>query len=82
MDAYEYDYQVLRPEKEFPIARTRYTKPYLDAGRGAFSLDPVADESKATYEAREGRGVFTFTFQEDTEITGYPNCASGGDRRQ
>ena len=31
MDAYDYDFQTNRPEKEFPLARTQYNKLYLDA---------------------------------------------------
>ncbi len=45
MDAYDYDFQVNRPEKEFPLARTQYKKLYLDAGEnasgGALSWEPV-----------------------------------------
>jgi len=71
MDAYEYDYHTLRPEKEWPLARTQYTKLYVDAGKNTFSTDPIATESKVTYEATEGRVTFTMTFPEDTEISGY-----------
>jgi uncharacterized protein len=31
MDAYDYDFQANRPEREFPLARTQYRKLYLDA---------------------------------------------------
>ncbi len=54
MDAYDYDYQVNRPEKEFPLARTKYTKLYLDAAKKALSSEPVATVSKASYDANEG----------------------------
>ena len=71
MDAYDYDYQVNRPEKEFPLARTKYTKLYLDASKKALSFEPVATVSKASYDANEGTTTFDITFEEDTEITGF-----------
>jgi predicted acyl esterase len=71
MDAYDYDYQVNRPEKEFPLARTKYTKLYLDASKNALSFEPVATVSKASYDANEGTTTFDITFEEDTEITGF-----------
>jgi uncharacterized protein len=71
MDAYDYDYQINRPEKEFPLARTQYKKLYVDAAKGALSFDPLAKESKVGYESTEGSTTFDITFPEDTEITGY-----------
>jgi len=75
MDAYDCDYQVNRPEREFPLARTRYTKLHLDAGgadgcRGRLSLEPVAVPGEAAYDANEGSATFDVRFVEDTEITG------------
>jgi predicted acyl esterase len=71
MDSYEYDYQTNRPEKEFPLARTQYKKLYVDAARGALSFDPVAKESKVSYEGETESVTFDIKFNEDTEITGY-----------
>jgi predicted acyl esterase len=71
MDAYEYDFQVNRPEKEFPLARTQYKKLYVDAARGALSFNPVARESKVSYDGKTGSTTFDIKFPEDTEITGY-----------
>ena len=71
MDAYEYDYQINRPEKAFPLARTEYKKLYLDAGNNALSFDPVPNESKVSYEGQTGETIFDITFPETTEITGY-----------
>jgi len=71
MDAYDCDFQVARPEKEFPLARTQYQKLYLDAARGALSPQPVATMARATYDAGEGRTTFDITFQQDVELTGY-----------
>jgi len=71
MDAYTYDYQTNRGEKEFPLARTQYKKLYLDAGKNALSFNPVAKESKTSYDAKEGLTTFDIKFEEATEITGY-----------
>jgi predicted acyl esterase len=71
MDAYEYDYQINRPEKEFPLARTQYKKLYLDAAKGALSFEPVAKASKVSYEGATGSTAFDITFEEETEVTGY-----------
>jgi hypothetical protein len=71
MDAYDFNYQVNRPEKEFPLARTQYKKLYLDAAKGTLSFDPVAKESKVGYEAETGSTTFAIKLNEDTEITGY-----------
>jgi putative CocE/NonD family hydrolase len=72
LDAYEYDFQVARPEKEFPLKRTQYTKLYVDAAKGALSFEPVSRESKVTYDAtKEEVATFDITFDQETEITGY-----------
>ena len=70
MDAYDHDFQVNRPEREYPPARTEYRKLYLDAANAALSPAPVASVSKAAYDATEGETAFDITFDEDTEITG------------
>jgi predicted acyl esterase len=71
MDAYECDYQINRPEKEFPLVRTQYKRLYVDAAKGALSFEPVARESKVSYEAETGSTTFDIKFSEQTEITGY-----------
>jgi hypothetical protein len=71
MDAYEYDFQTNRAEKEFPLARTQYRKLYIDAAKGALSFVPVAAESKVSYEAETGSTTFDIRFEEETEITGF-----------
>jgi predicted acyl esterase len=71
MDAYEFNHTDNRPEKEFPLKRTEYKKLFIDAGRGALSTDPVAEESKADYEAETGLASFAMAFDQDTEITGF-----------
>jgi predicted acyl esterase len=62
---------VLRHENEWPIARTQWTKFYLDPTNKTLSPTPVASEGKLEYEAM-GDGV-TFSMapmEKDTEITG------------
>jgi uncharacterized protein len=70
-DAYDFDYQTNRPEKEFPIARTQYKKLYLDGANGRLSFDPIAKNSNTSYEGETGSAAFNITFEEDTEISGY-----------
>jgi len=60
-----------RMEKEWPLARTQWTKFYLDPAGMALSEKPVAKEGKVEYEAL-GKGV-TFSMaplEKKTEITG------------
>jgi len=71
MDYGDVDYQVKRPEKEFPLARTQYKKLFLDANTGQLSPEPVEQESSVRYDATEGLATFTISFNEDTELTGY-----------
>jgi predicted acyl esterase len=62
---------VLRMENEWPIARTQWTKLYLDPGPMALTPAPVAKEAKVSYDAL-GKGL-TFTtppLEQATEITG------------
>jgi predicted acyl esterase len=59
-----------RHENEWPLARTQWTKRYLDAGSRRLQTDPPVDASTAEYDAT-GEGVdFSFTVDRDTEITG------------
>ncbi len=71
MDAGEYDYQVWRPENEFPLARTKYQKLFLDANTGKLSYKPVPQASSVKYDAKKGLATFNMTFDKDTELTGY-----------
>ena len=71
MDAYNYDYQVNRPENEFPLKRTKYTKLYLNAADGSLNREPVDAESCCKYDGNTGEVTFDITFDEDTELTGY-----------
>ena len=71
-DAYDFDYRTNRPEKAFPIPRTEYRKLYLDAASSTACYEPYAAEATAVYTPdQEGKAVFDFKVQEETEITGY-----------
>ena len=80
MDAMDHDFQVRRPENEFPLKRTVYKKYYLDASDPenlTMRDEPVAVEASVSYEGatREDgyidRVEFDMAFNEDTELTGY-----------
>jgi len=62
---------LLRHEQEWPLARTQWTRFYLDAAGRALSRTPVAGEGSVEYEAL-GDGV-TFwlpPLERETEVTG------------
>lgn len=60
-----------RHEAEWPLARTQWTKLYLDAASQILSFDPPAGETSATYEALgEGTTFLTEPLKEAIEITG------------
>jgi uncharacterized protein len=62
---------VLRGENEWPLARTQWTKLYLDAAGQALSHDPVAAGAQVEYEALGNGLTFrTPAMSKDTEITG------------
>jgi hypothetical protein len=68
------DEYTVRPENEFPLARTQYKKLYLNAGDR--SLSPQSPQSpkngKVVYNSTQGGDAsFGITFNEDTELTGY-----------
>ena len=71
LDAGDCNYQHNRPEKEWPLARTQYTKMYLDAATNTFSLTPVEEEGTVSYESTQGSVAFTYQFTEETELTGH-----------
>ena len=62
---------VLRMEKEWPLARTQWTRFYLDPAGMTLNPEPVAKEGKVEYEAL-GKGViFSMApLEKTTEITG------------
>jgi putative CocE/NonD family hydrolase len=63
-------------ENEWPIARTEYTKLYLDGKKMMLQKEPSKDEIKLTYKADPGQTENNelrakITFKEDIELTGY-----------
>lgn len=65
--------QVNRPEKEWPLAGTKYEKFYLDTSSGKLIHKPVANESSIRYKADDGHSEVTFDidFKKDTAFIGY-----------
>ncbi len=58
----------VRDEREWPLARTRFTKLFLRDG--GLSAEPPATASIAQHPARGGRSTFTYRFDAATELTG------------
>lgn len=70
-DAYDYNYQTNRPEDSFPLKRTQYRKLYLNASNMSLQDQPSDQSSMASYESADSEVVFDYTFEEETELTGY-----------
>ncbi|MDB4897154.1 MAG: peptidase [Firmicutes bacterium] len=61
----------LRKEQEWPLARTQWTKLYLNPAEERLSEKPVDSESKAEYQAKQNGVTFwTAPYETATEITG------------
>jgi predicted acyl esterase len=65
-----------RSENEWPIARTQYTKFFLDASDGKMSKSPFEKEHQARYNVdditdKTQNTKFEYTFDEKTELTGH-----------
>lgn len=65
-----HDDVVNRAEPAFPLARQRHVPLYLDAADGALRAQPAAPASMLYVPDAEGV-VFRYTFERDTEVTGY-----------
>jgi predicted acyl esterase len=66
---------VPRAENEWPIARTDWTKLYLDPKGERLDRDKPQAESQATYQGfGEGLTLWTEPFEEEMEITGPVAC--------
>ena len=62
---------VARAEKEWPLARTQWTKLYLHPADSSLSTKPSSAEAGVTYEALgEGLTFLTPPLERETEITG------------
>lgn len=72
-----------RAESEWPIARTRLRRLYLDSASAALATAPP-QRSEARFDARAGQATFVHRFNEAAEITGEASLrlwveAEGGD---
>ena len=61
---------VPREESEWPLARTQWTRYYLNPEGNRLQLQPVADEGKVEYDGFGDGADFSFTVERETEITG------------
>ena len=60
----------LRHEQEWPLARTRWTKLYLDPTTLALRPTPVTTSGTVEYAAMGAGVTFSLTLERETEITG------------
>jgi predicted acyl esterase len=61
-----------RMENEFPLARTQWTKFYLDAATSAIGTEQPTQPGTLSYDAMgDGVTLTTAPFTQDTEITGF-----------
>ena len=65
-----------RTEREWPLARTRYTTLFLNAANGTMSTSPVEHPAQVEYEVNDitdksQNAHFEFEFDNKTELTGY-----------
>jgi putative CocE/NonD family hydrolase len=65
-----------REEREWPLARTRYTPLYLDAEGRSLRMASPERTASLSYDSRPDgakpdRATFCITFREDTELTGH-----------
>ena len=62
-----------RAEQEWPLARTRYRRLYLDARACGLRETRPESEAVVSYDpgAADNRVVFDHRFEQDTELTGY-----------
>lgn len=67
---------VQRAESEWPLARTQWTKMYLDLERKALSPTASGQAATATFDAMRNGGVrfLSAPFERETEITGPLAC--------
>jgi uncharacterized protein len=65
------DEYTVRPENEFPLARTQYKRLYLNATDGSLGTQPNPKARIAYPSTQGGSASFGITFDEDTELTGY-----------
>jgi putative CocE/NonD family hydrolase len=65
------DTAAIRTEREWPLARTQWTKVYLDAAGKALRRDSPREPSQVDYQGMSGEVTFRLpAFEAETEITG------------
>jgi uncharacterized protein len=65
-----------RGENEWPLARTQYTRLFLNAGAGGLRKSPFEEEIRVQYNVddindKTQNARFEFEFEQKTELTGY-----------
>ncbi len=60
-----------RAEQEWPLARTQYTKLFLDAADHSMAESAPAMPARAVYDAKQGSATFEHRFEQETELTGH-----------
>jgi predicted acyl esterase len=65
-----------RSENEWPLARTQYTKLFLNASDGKMSKSPLGKEAQVSYKVdditdKTQNAKFEYKFDEKTELTGH-----------
>lgn len=66
---------VERAEGEWPLARTQWTRMYLDLGRQSLSNDGTQESASASFDATgDGIRFMSAPFERETEITGPLAC--------
>lgn len=61
----------LRPENEWPIARTRYTKLFLDPSGGRLTAAVPASEGRISYDSSRGSVEFDMRFGRAVDLIGH-----------
>ena len=61
----------VRHEHEWPLARTQYTKLYLNDQPQSLGLEKPEQSMEVVYPVKRGKASFDFKFAEDTELSGY-----------
>jgi uncharacterized protein len=62
---------VQRAEQEWPLARTLWTRSYLDAASSGLTSDPSSVEGQVRFDGLDGKANFsTAPFVQETEVTG------------
>ncbi|OGA30363.1 MAG: hypothetical protein A3I01_07805 [Betaproteobacteria bacterium RIFCSPLOWO2_02_FULL_65_24] len=61
----------MRSESEWPLARTVYTKLFLNGADGSMASLPARSPAQVQYDAQSGQAVFDHRFAADTELTGH-----------